>query len=134
MSEGINVIHAWELVDHYLANLRFDRAVDYLQRGRRFAGKKTFQLKFDWRDLYDHFDDVDGSTKDWTALHDLEAELTLRGEGTPKPRPARGVNGRWREQHMERLRGDPAKWGSTERNIFEAAQAFRRECQHAVKH
>lgn len=124
---------AWPLVEAWLGSARLDRAVDYLRRGRRFSGLKTYQLKFDWRDLREHLDVEAGSTEAWTALVDLEAELALRGEGTPRPRSRAGIGRHWHEWLRDRMSVDPTKWGSTERNAYEAALAFERERREAVK-
>ena len=131
--KGIDVSHAWALVEAWLGSVRLDRAADYLRRGRCFAGLKTYQLKFDWRDLRERLDAKAGSTEAWTALVDLEAELALRGEGTPRPRTRHGIGRHWHEWLRDRMAVDPSKWGRTERNAYETALAFERECRHAVK-
>lgn len=134
MSGQIDIARAWPLIEAYLAHLRFERVVDYLRRGRRFAGEKFYTLKFGWRDLYTRFDEVPGTESEWTHLHDLEAELALRHDTVPRPYPARHAHGLRREQHAKRLWGDPGQWGETERCLYEAALAFEAACRNAVKH
>lgn len=134
MNKQIDNARAHTLIEAYLGHLRFERVVDYLRRGRRFAGRSSHTLKFEWRDLDTHFDDVQGSQDDWTHLHDLEAELALRRDTVPRPYPARHTYGLWREQHAARLWGDPDQWRASERCLYEGALAFETACQNAVKH
>ncbi len=134
MSEPIDITRAHALIEAHLANLRFERVVGYLRRGRRFAGEKFYTLKFRWRDLYTHLDEVLGSESEWTHLHDLEAELALRHDTVPRAYPARHAHGLWREQHAKRLWGDPAEWGEAERCLYEAALLFEQSCRNAVRH
>ena len=134
MSEPIDAVRAWRLLEVYLAHLRFERAMDYLRRGRRFAGEKFYTLKFRWRDLYTRFDEIAGSESEWIHMHDLEAELTLRRDTVPRPYPARHAHGLQREQHAKRLWGDPGQWGETERSLYEAALLFEQSCRKAVWH
>ncbi|MDP1837841.1 MAG: hypothetical protein Q8N31_13525 [Reyranella sp.] len=134
MSGKIDANLARALIEAHLANLRFERVIDYLRRGRRFAGKKFYTLKFDWRDIYTRFDEVLGTESEWTHLHDLEAELSLRHDTVPRPYPARHAHGLRREQHAKRLWGDPAQWGEAERCLYEAALLFEQSCRNAVKH
>jgi hypothetical protein len=134
MSRPIDVAHARPLIEAYLAHIRFERAIDYLRRGRRFAGKKFYTLKFEWRDLYTSFDDAVGSESAWIQLHDLEAELALRRDTVPRPYPARYTHGLRREQHAKRLWGDPAQWGEAERCLYESALLFEQSWRNAVKH
>lgn len=134
MSEQIDAVRAWRLLEAYLAHLRFERAMDYLRRGRRFAGEKFYTLKFRWRDLYTRFDEIAGTESEWTHMHDLEAELTLRRDTVPRPYPARHALGLRRDEHAKRLWGDPAQWGEAERCLYDAALAFETACRNAVKH
>ena len=131
---GIDASRAWTLVEAWIGSVRIDRAADYLRRGRRFAKMKTYQLKFDWRNLRERLDTQTGSNEAWTALVDLASELALRGEGTPRPRSRHGIGRHWHEWLRDRMTADPAKWGSSERDTYEAALAFDRERRHAVKH
>jgi hypothetical protein len=127
MSGGdIDTSRAWILVEAWIGSARLDRAADYLRRGRRFADRKTYELKFDWRDRRER---LDAGT-----LADLEAELALRGEGTPRPRCSHGIGRHWHEELRDRMTADPATWGTTERHAYEAALAFQREWREAVKH
>src|SRR3954467_6485252 len=121
MSGKTNILRAHALIEAHLANLRFQRAIDYLRRGRRFASLKFYTLKFDWRDLYTRFDGVMGTESEWTHLHDLEAELTLRRDTVPRPHPARHAYGLKRTEHAKRLWGDPDQWGEAERCLYDAA-------------
>jgi hypothetical protein len=121
MSEPIDITHAQALIEAHLAHVRFERVVDYLRRGRRFAGEKFYRLKFDWRDFYTRFDEVAGTGCEWTRLHDLEAELALRYDTVPRPYPARHAHGLRREQHARRLWGDPVQWDEAEHGLYEAA-------------
>lgn len=130
----IDTTRAWTLVEAWLGNTRLERVALYLRQGRRFAGLKTYQLKFDWRDLRERLDGKAGSTEAWAALVDMEAELALRGEGTPRPRTRNGIGRHWHEWLHDRMNADPATWGSNERNTYEAALAFVREARDAVKH
>ena len=134
MTQQIDIARAWALIETHLANLRFERVIDYLRRGRRHTSKSTRALKHSWRTLQVQFDDVSGAEDDWTRLHDMEAELTLRHESLPRPWPARGICGRWRENHLARLRGDPGFWGFAEESAFKATLAFETACRNAVKH
>ena len=134
MSEPIGRARAQVLLAAYLGHLRFERAVDYLRRGRRFVGRSSHELKSEWRDLDIHFDDVQGSQDDWIHLHDLEAELTLRHDTVPRACPARHTYGLWREQHAQRLWGDPDQWRAPERCLYDGALAFEATCRNAIKH
>jgi len=134
MSGKIDAARAHALIEAHLANGRFERVVDYLRRGRRFAGEKWYRLKFDWRDLYTRFDKELGTESEWTHLHDLEAELALRHDTVPRPYPARHSYGLWREQHLKRLRGDPDQWGAGERCLYDGALLFEQAWRKAVKH
>ena len=134
MSGQIDAARARMLIEAFVANSRFERVVDYLRRGRRFADKKFYTLKFDWRDLYTRFDDVLGSESEWIHLHYLEAELALRHDTVPRPYPARYTHGLSREQHFRRLSGDPAQWGAAERCIYESALLLEQSWRKAVKH
>lgn len=134
MSGKIDACRARALIEAHLANLRFERVIDYLRRGRRLAGKKFYTLKFDWRDLYTRFDEIAGTESEWTHLHDLEAELALRHDTVPRPYPARHAHGLRREQHAKRLRGDPDEWGTAERCVYDAALLFEHSCRDVVKH
>lgn len=134
MSGQIDVASAGRLIEAYLAHIRFERAIDYLRRGRRFAGKKFYTLKFEWRDLYTRFDEVVGTESEWVHLHDLEAELSLRRDTVPRPYPARHALGLRRDQHARRLWGDPGQWGDAERGLYEAALVFEAVYRNAVKH
>ena len=134
MNTQIDGVRAHALLEAYLVNLRFERAVDYLRRGRRFAGEKFYRLKFDWRDLYTRFDEIAGSESEWTHLHDLEAELTLRRDTVPRPPPARHAHGLRRDEHAKRLWGDPGQWGTAERCLYEAALSFQLECRSMLRH
>ncbi len=134
MSQQIDGARAHALIEAYLAHLRFERAVDYLHRGRRFAREKFYRLKFDWRDIYTRFDQVAGTESEWTHLHDLEAELSLRRDTVPRPYPARHEHGLRREENAKRLWGDPAQWGDAERSLYDAALLFEQVCRNAVKH
>lgn len=134
MNTQIDGVRAHALLEAYLVNLRFERAVDYLRRGRRFAGEKFYRLKFDWRDLYTRFDEIAGSESEWTHLHDLEAELTLRRDTVPRPHPARHAHGLRRDEHAKRLWGDPGQWGTAERCLYEAALSFQLECRSMLRH
>lgn len=134
MSDTIDIARAGALIEAHLANLRFERVIDYLRRGRRFAGLKFYTLKFNWRDLYARFDEVVGTESEWTHLHDLESELALRRDTVPRPRLARHAFGLWREQHAMRLRGDPAEWREAERCLYDAALLFEQSCRNTVKH
>ena len=134
MSQLIDRARAHALIQAYLGHLRFERAADYLRRGRRFAGEKFYTLKFGWRDLYTRFDEVVGTESEWTHLHDLEAELSLRRDTVPRPYPARHAHGLRRDENAKRLWGDPGQWGDAERGLYDAALLLEQSCRNAVKH
>ena len=134
MSGQIDIARTHMLIEAHLAHIRFERVADYLRRGRRFAGKKFYRLKFDWRDLYTRFDEIPGTESEWAPLHALEAELALRRDTVPRPYPARHAHGLRREQHAKRLWGDPGQWGDAERCLYAAALLFEQSCRNAVKH
>ena len=134
MSQLIDIVRAHTLIEAYLAHLRFERAIDYLRRGRRFAGEKFYRLKFDWRDLYTRLDEIEGTESEWTHLRDLAAELLLRRDTVPRPYPARHAHGLAREEKAKCLWGDPAQWGDAQRCLYDAALLFEQSCRSAVKH
>lgn len=134
MSQLIDNARAHALIEAYLGHCRFERVIDYLRRGRRFAGEKFYRLKFDWRDIYTRFDQVAGTESEWTHLHDLESELSLRRDTVPRPYQARHEHGLRREENAKRLWGDPAQWGDAERGLYDAALAFMEHCRKMAKH
>ncbi len=134
MSAKIDAARAHVLIEAYLGHCRFERVIDYLWRGRRFAGEKFYRLKFDWRDIYTRFDQVAGTASEWTHLHDLESELSLRRDTVPRPYPARHEHGLRREANAKRLWADPAQWGEAEWCLYDAALAFEGACRGAIKH
>jgi hypothetical protein len=134
MSGKIDVARAHALIEAHLRHGDFERVVDYLRRGRRFAGEKWFRLKFDWRDLYTRFDEEPGTESEWTHLRDLEAELALRHDTVPRPFPPRHAYGLKRKEQAERLWGDPNQWGPGERCLYEGALLFEQSCRNALKH
>ncbi len=134
MNKQVDHARAHALIESYLGYCRFERVIDYLRRGRRFAGEKFYRLKFDWRDIYTRFDQIVGTESEWTHLHDLESELSLRRDTVPRPYPARHEHGLRREANAKRLWGDPGHWGETERCLYDAALLFAQSCRSAVKH
>ena len=124
--DRIDARQPWTLVEAWIGSARLDRAADYLRRGRRFADRKTYEIKLDWRDRR--------APLDAGTVADLEAELALRGEGTPRPRTRDGIGRHWHECLRERMMADPATWGSIERDAYAAALAFDRYRREAVKH
>jgi len=121
-------------IEAHLANIRFERVVDYLRRGRPHAGKSTTSLKITWQEMQAHFDDVMGSENDWIRIRDLESELSLRKERLPPLAHQEGCYSIWRQRHLKRLRGDPGQWGAVERAVYEEAREFALECRSALKH
>lgn len=121
-------------IEAHLANIRFERVVDYLRRGRRYAGRSATSLKIDWQAMEAHLDDIVGSQDEWTVVRDLEAELSLRKERLPPLAHQEGCYSIWRKRHLKRLRGDPGQWGAVERVVYEEAREFAQECRSALKH
>jgi len=121
-------------IEAHLANIRFERVVDYLTRGRPHAGKSTTSLKITWQELQAHLDDVSGSEDDWIRLRDLESELSLRKERLPPLGHQEGGYSIWCKRHLARLHGDPSEWGAVERAVYEDAREFAQECRSALKH
>ncbi|MDP2373858.1 hypothetical protein [Reyranella sp.] len=121
-------------IEAYLANIHFERVVDYLRRGRPHAGRSTTSLKLTWREMQARLDAVSGPEDDWIRLRDLESELSLRKERVPSLGHQEGGYSIWLKRHLERLHGDPSEWGAVERAVYEDALEFARECWSALKH
>lgn len=121
-------------IEAHLANIRFERVVDYLRRGRSHAGKSTTSLKITWQEMQAHFEDVTGSEDDWIRARDLESELSLRKQRLPPLGHQEGCYSIWRKRHLKRLHGDPSQWGAVERAVYEDAREFAQECLSALKH
>jgi len=121
-------------IEAHLANIRFERVVDYLRRGRPHVGKSTTSLKITWREMQAHLDAVSGPEDDWIRVRDLESELSLRKERVPSLGHQEGGYSIWCKRHLMRLRGDPSQWGAVERAVYEDAREFAQECQSALKH
>ena len=134
MTGKIDIARAHALIEAHLRHGDFERVIDYLRRGRRFAGPKFYTLKFDWRGLYTRFDKEPGTESEWIHLRDLEAELALRHDTVPRPYPPQHAYGLKRAEHAKRLWGDPDQWGEAERCLYEAALSFEMTCRNAVKH
>ena len=118
------------VVAAYRGHLLFERAADYVRRARPLKAKSTPFLKARYLAavrLYRHASDLE-------EIHDLEAEVALRGEAMPSLEVQACDFARRQQEHLKRLHAGPDKWGESERAVVAAAMAFFDNCREASKH
>lgn len=97
--------------DRGLSGLLPLRARDRLPAARPpVRGREVLQAEVRLAGHLTRFVEVVGTESEWTHLHDLEAELSLRRDTVPRPYPARQEHGLRRDENAKRLWGDPAQW------------------------
>jgi hypothetical protein len=113
-----------EMVDAYLGHLSIERQVVYVRRGRSFKAKSTFYLLRRYINAVRLYADCADPERAVDELHDLEAEVTLRGEALPSLEVQCCEFSRWRIEHMKRLEAGPDAWRKPERKLVASAMAF----------
>ena len=113
-----------EMVDAYLGHLAIERQVDYVRRGRSLETKSTFHLQRQYINAVRLYADCADPERAVDELHDLEAEVALRGETMPSLELQCCEFSRWRIEHMQRLEAGPDAWRRPERKLVASAMAF----------
>ena len=113
-----------EMVDAYLSHLSIERQVDYVRRGRAFKAKSTYYLQTRYLSAVRLYADCAEPERAVHDLHDLEAEVALRGETMPPLEVQCCEFSRWRQEHMKRLDAGPDAWRKPERVLVASAMAF----------
>lgn len=118
------------MVAAYFGHLLFERVADYLRRGRAFADHPITRIKGRYLAAVRLY----RSTDHLQEIHDLEAEVALRGETMPSLKVQACDFARMQQEHLDRLGDGPDRWREIERSVATAAVAFFERCQEAVKH
>jgi len=123
-----------EMVAAYMSHLLIERQADYARRGRPFRARSTPYLKARYLAavrLYEYASDPEAAVDE---MHDLEAEVGLRGESMPSLEVQRCALSRRRQEHLARLRAGPDAWGDVERKVVATATAFFDDHKRMSKH